>query len=859
MSRWPILALVALAFASLTPVAASATFDPPSLCEPLGQWIGIGNDAVAFHGVEYDFPASGQSTWYYKVKSGSSPAISHVDFELNLDCIDVVGAGTWGPDKDDLQPGGGQPEIGSDPTTGITGVKFDQGFAGGEWRKYYFVLDRNLEVDDDGIRVATKAGPGFDIGRVCGPEVECDDHPTCTETPATNTPTPTFSRTATKTPSVTKTATATKSPSATKTPTPRSTATPSATPTPVCGDGIVAAPEQCDPGTDVATDCCTANCLFAAPGDACVADDEPCTVDRCDAAGSCRVVGNDDGRICDDGDLCTGPDVCVAGACSGRPIDCSDGYDCTRDSCHPVQGCLNVGIVESRDCPGTCTDGLNNDPTDPDDPLYDPSTPDQDDDVDYDDTGCATLAELARFGVVATRDKMNSDLKLGTNTSVASTEVDGTCDLTSNTCACPSTACEPFVVCTSDADCGSGVCDAGSNMCQCEIACPVADLPCQGDNDCLFEIGGSCDTEANRCQCPAFAPNCQARNRLCFDDGDCGVAGYPAGASIGGVCGNGMQISAGSKMGLLASLTQIKKVQFGTAESGDGERLLEIQREFANAGGTIQLGNPAPFVGPLVCSESPDVLCSDDSQCAPGTCSARRRLLDGNPFESFDGLPGAGMAGSGTSEQFKRCDVAVTQLRSPGGNAASALQGAIEDYVPAPDEVVTLGPDNCLECPEVDSIDAACKPCDEGKSALATKATVQKLVLTFDGGLQVLDVRRVGLAGKTVLVLRGEADTELLVRLQRSLRNGTESKVILEGMQADQVLWVAMGRFGGTPRISGASTWRGSILASERGSGIFLGAGSYTEGGIYGKRILVKGPNTTIQHMPWKGKLPSVP
>ena len=55
------------------------------------------------------------------------------------------------------------------------------------------------------------------------------------------------------------------------------------------------------------------------------------------------------------------------------------------------------------------------------------------------------------------------------------------------------------------------------------------------------------------------------------------------------------------------------------------------------------------------------------------------------------------------------------------------------------------------------------------------------------------------------------------------------------------------------------STWRGSILATERRSGIFLGANSYTEGGIYGQRILAKGPKTTVQHFPWKGKLVGVP
>lgn len=41
--------------------------------------------------------------------------------------------------------------------------------------------------------------------------------------------------------------------------------------------------------------------------------------------------------------------------------------------------------------------------------------------------------------------------------------------------------------------------------------------------------------------------------------------------------------------------------------------------------------------------------------------------------------------------------------------------------------------------------------------------------------------------------------------------------------------------------------------------GIFLGANSCTEGGTYGQRIRAKGPRTTVQHYPRKGKLAGVP
>jgi hypothetical protein len=48
-------------------------------------------------------------------------------------------------------------------------------------------------------------------------------------------------------------------------------------------------------------------------------------------------------------------------------------------------------------------------------------------------------------------------------------------------------------------------------------------------------------------------------------------------------------------------------------------------------------------------------------------------------------------------------------------------------------------------------------------------------------------------------------------------------------------------------------------MATEREIGILLGANTYTEGGVYGRRVLVKGPNTVVQHYPWRGNLGILP
>ena len=153
------LTLIALLLASVVPAAA----------------VMVGNDEINFIAVRYNFPNPGKSTWYYQVTSGSRPAISHVTFELNLDCIQILDAGTWNsPNQDSLNSGQGLSELGTDPTTGVTGIKFDLGFAEGETRYYYFTIDGNLAAADN-IVVASKGGPGFDTGLITGPNGDCTE------------------------------------------------------------------------------------------------------------------------------------------------------------------------------------------------------------------------------------------------------------------------------------------------------------------------------------------------------------------------------------------------------------------------------------------------------------------------------------------------------------------------------------------------------------------------------------------------------------------------------------------------------------------------------------------------------------
>jgi hypothetical protein len=96
-------------------------------------------------------------------------------------------------------------------------------------------------------------------------------------------------------------------------------------------------------------------------------DGNPCTVDFCDAAGSCQhqPVGN--GTLCNDGNLCTVNDRCFGGFCvPGTPLNCADGNTCTINTCNPSVGCVATPVPNGSFCidadPCTvndrCTNGM---------------------------------------------------------------------------------------------------------------------------------------------------------------------------------------------------------------------------------------------------------------------------------------------------------------------------------------------------------------------------------------------------------------------------------------------------------------------------------------------------------------------
>lgn len=103
--------------------------------------------------------AANTTTFTYSVVSGTQPSISHWVLALGGSC---GGAGSLVSSNDPLTVWSSP-----DPTTGMTGVKFDTGYTDGESRTVSFTLNGFWTTGT--VDIAVKSGNGFVNGTVTGP------------------------------------------------------------------------------------------------------------------------------------------------------------------------------------------------------------------------------------------------------------------------------------------------------------------------------------------------------------------------------------------------------------------------------------------------------------------------------------------------------------------------------------------------------------------------------------------------------------------------------------------------------------------------------------------------------------------
>jgi len=117
--------------------------------------LNIGNHTFEYLGTVYN--EDGTSTWTYLVTSGRKPSLSHWVLELDPSLS-----------EDNIVEVSEEFEVGEDPTTGVYGLKFDQGYQDDETREVVFVLDAHYAPQD--TRIAIKAGRNAEIGEfIYGP------------------------------------------------------------------------------------------------------------------------------------------------------------------------------------------------------------------------------------------------------------------------------------------------------------------------------------------------------------------------------------------------------------------------------------------------------------------------------------------------------------------------------------------------------------------------------------------------------------------------------------------------------------------------------------------------------------------
>ena len=244
----------------------------------------------------------------------------------------------------------------------------------------------------------------------------------------------------------------------------------------------------CDDGNKctIADACGAGTCAGEDKG---CSDANPCTADSCDPlSGSCVHAPMD--ITCTDDDVCTVGDACIAGSCvPGAAMSCSDGNDCTTDSCDATSGCSH------KDNFAWCSDG-------------DACTV-------FDSCGQGACSGTVRFcddGNVCTDDACNIAAGCVNLPNVA------TCDTDGNACTlqnCQAGTCTPLstMVCNDGNPCTIDTCNAKTGTCV---------FSATGTEGGYCDADGSVCTVQDHCAGGACVPgpqlNCSDGNP-CSDDG----------------------------------------------------------------------------------------------------------------------------------------------------------------------------------------------------------------------------------------------------------------------------------------------------------------------------------------------------
>lgn len=371
--------------------------------------------------------------------------------------------------------------------------------------------------------------------------------------------------------------------------------------TAVCGDGILAPAESCDPGITSGEGACPT--IDDCPINTCAVPRVAGSRANCDAA--CVDIPI---QSCTDGDGCcpsacasTNDDDCMAMCgnaivdpgerCDGNcPMDCDDGNPCTDDTMEGTPGtcdvrCVNTPISACVDndqcCPSTCNSGTDNDCSATCGNMAVDANETCDDSSPMTADACPTTCNDmdACTQDTSTGSAANCNRVCGNNPITACVSADGCCPDNGLCNATNDTDCMP--------ECGNGAVEPGET---CDGNCPTN---CDDGLGCTVDslVGSASDCSADCSNTPITActggDGCCANGCNNNNDSDCGPS-----------CGNGV---------------------IEGAELCDGNC-----RQTCNDGDacTIDITMGTPMQCNRECSYNQITTCASNDGCCPSGCTS---------------------------------------------------------------------------------------------------------------------------------------------------------------------------------------------------------------------------------------------
>ena len=516
----------------------------------------------------------------------------------------------------------------------------------------------------------------------------------------------------------------------------------------------------CDDGLDCTEDICLGNSdCEAVPKDGfCLIDGQCYAADEASTAAFgcalCKPATSQSswtimplGTSCDDEDACTDLDHCVEGVCTGKPVDCSDGLNCTADNCNSETGdCSHMRDEEWCIIGGKCY-GQETSPSGPDAQckVCAPLTAPEEWSAHNQGLACDDLSACSA----------TSQCEAGVCTAVGPLCDDGN-ECTDNICADDSTCENPSlddgVACaTDDVDCTDDVCMEG------ECAHPISDGSCRIDDTCRAALELNPDDPCTVCAPEVAQDTWTAGNAggECDDQFFCTVddacdAGICAG--IARVCGSD-DCNTGECDEELDACYLVPVLEGTVCEDLDPCTVADECAEGVCAGkpkdcSAATLGNPCldPLCNPDslpdagACEAIPadpgepcddGLACTTETTCAEGQCGGGHEVTPQSCKEAFEntnpcvaGLcvePGGCLLDNMADETECTLPGADAECHDGACAIVSCLDGLKDCNENAQDGCeadVLTDADNCGECLHECNDDQATVECSDGACAI---------------------------------------------------------------------------------------------------------------------------------------------